>query len=147
MKSKTIQLDKKYEIEELPLGKYRALFKKVKFIYDKVSGDVGNMESTPIFEALPLLLDKAWDEMLDLLHFASGVPVDTLENKTGMGGVIKLAETIWEVNDIELLKKRLQPLFQTATRNSSQNLGKSTVGVPDKSSKKSPNQKPQPTSK
>lgn len=136
MKSKTITLDKKYEIQELPLGSYRELFKKVKLLYGKVSEDFKDLEQTSIIEALPQILDEAWDETIDLIEFATKVPKETLEKKIGMGGLITLVDAVWEVNDIDLLKKKLQPLFQTPSQNLSQNLPKNTAGVQDKSSKK-----------
>lgn len=135
MKSTTISLDKKYEIEELPLGQYRTLFKKIRSLYDKVSDDIGTLQDTNILEALPLLLDKAWDETLDLISFATGVPVDTLENKTGMGGLIQCWDAIIEVNDIDLLKKRLAPLFKTQSSKLQEKLEQNTAGAQAKSSK------------
>lgn len=137
MKTTNVQLDKKYEITELTLGQYPKLFKKVQSIADKVGDDFKELESESIISALPKLLDKAWDEVIDLISFATGVTVDTLENKTGMGGLIKLWDAIINVNDIDLLKKRLAPLFKGIGSSTSRTtLPKSTDGAPDKSKTK-----------
>lgn len=142
MKTTTIELDKKYEVKELTLGKYPKLFKKVQAISDEVGDDFKELENESIVSALPKLLEEAWDEVIDLISFASGVPIETLNEKTGMGGLIQLWDAILEVNDIDLLKKRLAPLFKkTGSLTSPTNLQKSTDGAQKKSEVKSPKAK------
>lgn len=144
MNEKTFTYNKKkYTVKEVPLGQYQELFKRINAIGQELGGDIEQYTDKSLYEAIPALAESHWDELLGLVEFGSGIKQETLAKDFGLSGLIKTIEAIFEVNDIQMLKKYLAPLVQKVTGlgRSSTSSPKATPGTPKQSSNKSPEAK------
>lgn len=111
MKSKTVQLaSRSVEIVELPIGKFDGLLKGIGAIAKKV--DLSDLNEQSILSSIPLIAGSAWNELLELVSYATGLEQDFIANECGMRDLVTIIDAVVEVNDIDFLaetiKKRLQ---------------------------------------
>ena len=117
MKTKNIELNEKtYSISMLPLGKYAELVGALKSIPEIVA-DVDALEKEAIIGKLPEIVEKAFPELLQVLHIATGIDVDILKNEIGLVQAVEIIEVVFDVNDYEMLGKVLGRLSDKVQAN------------------------------
>lgn len=102
--------DTEYQIKKMPLGRYAKFLKALEDLPSDVVGDLmsaDQISNEKFVQKLPSLLRKSYGQLIEVLHIATEVPKDVLNNQAGMLDATRLIKAVIEVNEYMKVKNAI----------------------------------------
>jgi len=101
--------EKEYKLEKLTLDKWHKIFQSI----ETLPSLLANLDDKlSLIEALPLIINKSYDELIDVLNVATGINKGVLKMKCGLLELAQIIEEVLEVNGYAEVKKIFGKLLQ-----------------------------------